>query len=858
MTVELIGQPSPYPIEIGGAGAGHVFVPLSDLSVGIGDDAQVILSTAYRKTSTGSYVTNGTENDIFVRLRSCTFIAPVFGGDRFTTRNASEQVQRVRMGYVAARHFTDDANRGAWTDFRPQHHGGNVGSFAFSGLDGTTRTFQFRPNTPGDADNCTTNLESMLLSDDPGASAEAGMYWDLLGFVVNDGAVFDLVSLSRFRLRIKKDGDSNCGGGYVEPATGTTDFVLRQARNGVLQQAASNISYDVRGARVQWPSVLLESICAERGLDMDVNSASHGGSWQGEMGAANRAALTDAYWAHPYDDVIDRLDEAFQAGPAWTSGAHWSGGTWRPHLWMVGSAKNDWIQAAFGDTAFLGATYQASIKALMDAILTLVPDVVILAHTSAENDAPGFDSYARFGAGCTAGGATGRGFQNGSTAGAEGATGLYLSLQRDGAAAGLPTSMASPLHWTGTQHAALAAAVKSLTASWLDAALGVVFVDLTSGSDAAAGTFAAPKRTLAGAGTSWGALAVKCGGTTTDDLPIPASGTAGRPKLVFGYGSGAAPIIGGIDTDGNEHVHVFGVDITGGTDGVTVASGAGLRFTRVRSYSHSGHGFAIAGGTVTIELCEGYSNGGQGLDVSGSAAITGRRNKWRLNTGNGVKVAGTATVVEDGAHVIADGSHGVLVSGGTATYRNSKLAVPTSPAANFISATFADGGALVLEHCLGYNGNQNATLISYVVRATGSGRVTWKNCIFAKAVNDLATYVWVDAVGASGNIEAARNTAHEDSGQPFRYAVGPILATATLHTFATWGALTDRTGATLGSGSAQGATGISTTPTQDLALDKPTTSIAEGLGATLAGVPRDYFKRTRPASGAQDAGPFIL
>jgi len=871
MSVELAGTATAYPVELGGEAADNVFTPITDLSVSAHEDAQVVLSPAYDRTADGTFVTNSPNNPATIRLRAATLALAVYRNARMSARNANGEEWRPRLGYVAMRRFTSFAAKGDPTIARPSMHDADVGSCGFSGLDGTTALYEWTPCTPGDGENCTTKMESMVLPEHAGS--EHGMYWELAGFVTNREAVFDLVSISRFRLREKQDGDSNSPGGYLEPESGSTNFNLRQARNGVLGQPASDIPYDVRGSTRQWPTLLMDEYASTRGFDRDVNSAAHGGRFQGIMGPNTRASLSAQFWTNLYLDVIDTLDKPFHQSTPWTSGAHWSGGAWRPHVWLLGSAKNDWLRRAFeiagafgaaGEEYFGGATYQGGIKATLDALLALCPDTAVLAHTSAEIDGGGVDTYARFKAACIAGGADGRAFQDGSTPGAEGATGLYLSLQRDGAAAGLPTNMSTaPLHWTATQHAALVSAVKALVFSWLDAALGIKFVDSAT-AGGGTGTFAAPFNTIAAAGSSWTMLALK--GTFAEKLTLGASGTAGKPKVVYSY-SGTAVISGGagardcIDTGGHSNVWIHGVDLSGGIVGLKIASGTGVRASHVLAHGCTSHGISIAGGTVTLETCDGYSNAGQGLDVSGAASVTGRRNTWRQNTGSGVRVSGTAVVLEDGVHVHSNTDYGYRASAGTATLRNSKVAVGTAPAA-FNSATMADGGTLLLENCLLHNGSADPAVITYLVRATGSGRVGWENCIFQKATNDLATFVWVDAVGASGNITKAKNTAHLNSGQPLKYAVGPTLIGAATYDYAGWRALTDRSGVQLDVGSAHGATGLSVTPSSDVLTDRPTAataSIARNLGTNLsASFTRDFLRRTRPASGAWDAGPWIF
>ena len=53
----------------------HTFTAMSSLSVGTREDAQVILSPGWRRTSSGSYVTNSPKNGVLVKVNGATAAA---------------------------------------------------------------------------------------------------------------------------------------------------------------------------------------------------------------------------------------------------------------------------------------------------------------------------------------------------------------------------------------------------------------------------------------------------------------------------------------------------------------------------------------------------------------------------------------------------------------------------------------------------------------------------------------------------------------------------------------------------------------------------------------------------------------
>ena len=878
MTIEIHSLPLVTPVEIDADPPAARFVSVQSLSVDAQNDAQLVLSAGWTRTNTGTYITNSPKNPFLVRLIGATIVFPVLSSSKLGETNAAGTLLGPRLGHFAQRYFTDDKSRGSWSYVRPQAQGVNAGSLGWSGLDGTTRFFEFCPNGPGDGDNCTVALASMTLPAD-NVDTEFGMFWELVGFIVNEDAVFDLVRVSQMLFEVDEHGDSN-DGGYTAPTSGGASYDLQQARTGLVTGALSTESFSPSGAMVQWLHQCLTSYCADRNLALDIRGNVHGGAWQGVMGSTTRTYITDSIWPGCYRDLIDRRNETFHDDTEVTSGSHWTGGTRRPKLVTIGSFVNDCIRALlekFGlsgfpiDSAFRGSTHQAATKAVIDAIVAEFADAKILVHTGVYTDrglgsaagVPHVDTNERTENAACAGSPDGRSFSNNGAAGAESGIGLYLPLADYTAQTGISTTInLASVHFTEAQHTSIKNAVYSVFSTWLDSALGIVFVDATNGNDGNAGTFAAPKKTISGAGSSWTYLALS--GTFAETITISAHGTQYAPKTVFRYGSTAT--INAINTNSKNYVLVHGVTVTAST-GFAIATGSGIRLSHVTASGCSTAGAAISSGTVTVEHST-FTGCGIGLNLSGSATVTGRRNTYTGNT-NGVKTAGTVTFNDDGSHLMESSEHGVYVTAGAVRLTNCKLATLAAPSGSFLTDLFAavmvTGGQANVFNCHLHNANTSNIAtggeISYCIRATGSGLVQWKNCVFTTASNVYATYVWLEAVGASGNVVAASNNAYQtfDSPLDIKFAVGATLAGATQYVFATWSLLTNRSAATIESGSSYGQTGITCTGTSDIVSDRPATSNANGIGANLtATFTRDYFRVTRPASGAWDAGPWII
>lgn len=851
-----------------------VFHPITSLSVGIGEDAQVILSAAWRQTSRGTFISNSPNNPCLTAPRGSTRWAAVFGSTENTIKRDDGKRHRVNPPFVNVRAFTSFLSPGAYTNTRPTYSEAG-GLFVHELPAGTSCVVEWKVATPSDATGGDTSIESQKISGDAGVTANRGMYLELIGFMIDEGASFDLVTIPPFRLLELRHGDSNSCAGYVHPTTDGPSYTLTQHRSGVVGQGVSAQSYDPRGAALQYPSIIMDEYCSTRGFNRDTIEISHGAKWQGIMGPLTRQHIVDYIWKNPTDNVYDSLAKPFPTATAFNDPAHWSGGGSNPLVGWYGSVENDAFQRVIeilqtfgvGDEGrFGGATFQAAIKATLDLWTSTFPDCRIIAHTGSLNDAtfaaitPTLDTFARFTAACTGGGGTGRGFSTPSTTGAEDAIGYLFRVSDYENVTGISSSITAELHYDEAECIAIRDAVKTALFAWLDRALKVTFVDGVNGLDGNAGTYAAPKKTIGAAGSAWNFLSVAAG-TYNEKITYGASGTATIPKTIFARG-GTVVIDGGgvrdgVDFGSRSHVLLQNVEITNAVVGVKSTGGTDQRMKHVVVHGCTSHGFSLAGAsTGMVDFCEAYANVGRGIDVAGTCSFTGRRNNWHGND-YGVKGSGTATFIDDGSHIHENTNHQSWTAGATVTYRHCKLAIGAYPTDQLFACSFTESGNTSLENCFLYNGNVDPLIAAYCIRCIGGGRVAFRNCIMTHAVNDFDVYVWVDATGPSGNIVESKNNVYLDEGQTLRFSYGATLGEgyANARAFTDWQLLTDTSSRLLDRGSKNGAVDLSTTAATAIEDDVPgVASIAVGAGADLsASYTKDFYKR--PWGATWDAGP---
>ena len=835
------------------------FVSILSMSVATSDDAQAVMSVAWRITTHG-YACNSPQNSMILAPVGIERFAVKFSSADLTDTNLEGVRHRPRMGRIAWRTFTDLQSRGAWNYAKPTYSPG--GGLFIHEFAARSCFIEIRPVGPCDAEGSDAALESMRMAED-GAAADRGMWWEIEGFYVNEEARFDLVSVAAMPFRVLSHSDSN-GAGNTEPDSGSTVDVVESPRAALILQGISSSSWDDRGSNAQWHTIWFETFCAERGLFTDFAACHHGGRHQSACGPNQRANIK-GFWPGYYPDLIDSFFEPFPGGPSITDPQHWANG-WTEDVAKIDSYANDELRRFFelsgdfgaaGENYFGGSQIQASVKALADYVTTTRPAAKMFAVTTTQSDAAGVDTLAKVKAGYIAGAPNGRGFRYGTTPGvSEDSKGLFLALSDY--ATGAPTQFGSGIrtHYTATEHAAIAAAIKSPWDSWFDSSFVVKYVDGANGNDANPGTYASPKKTAAAAisGATW--LMLKAG-TSCGSLTLAASGTSTAPVRVSTYGVGASATLSALNTNSKSNIWIYGVRVTGGTVGVTIAGGTGVRLSHVVADGNSSHGWSITGGTVTLESCEGNSNGGDGFNVAGGT-ITARRTIAHDNTGFGIRwTAGTFT--GDGDRFYSNSSHQVSNAGATVTLRNGKIASKIHSIASLLAIVHGTAGTTVLEQMHLHDSNEDNSTASYYVQALSTNRIAWRNCVFSRFTpSDVNGLIWIGSFGASGNVDQAQNSAHDDSStQIYRFGYGATFGDLSLPghsvdwtTFKTW---TDRSGRPLAQNSVMGATGITATASGAIVDEIPAAgTLSKGIGAAI-GVSKDYFRRVRSAA---NAGPW--
>lgn len=837
------------------APAATKFVPIGSLSRSTFEDAQVGMSVMWKETANATIITNSPGNSLRLNLHSPTRFAVKFATNELTDTNIDGDRHRPRMGWMAVRTYTDPTAPGDWTYIRPTYSPG--GGLFVHDFDGDCMV-EIRPVGQCDAEGASPALESMRTSEE-GAAADRGMWWEIAGFYVNEECEFDLVSIEQQPIKVLTFSDSN-GAGNTDPETGSDSYELESPRYALIGQGTGVSSWDPRGTNVQWFTALLESYASARGVALDVGTNNHGGAYQTVCGPNTRANI-QGFWPGFYKDGIDRIFTPFQDGDSITGGAYHLPG-WSPDLVMLSSFANDLLRAIYeyagsfgaaGESYFRGATVQANAKALCDYVLTTFTNAKMFVVQSWQTDAGAggiVDTMTRIKNAFTAGGGTGRTFQNNNTAGAEGTTGLFISLADYAAQLGLSTTLnLGALHLGATKHAAVAAAIGPTFNTWFDTATGTVYLDTVNGNDGNAGTFAAPKKTFAGTGTSWTRLGV-FRGSNMGSISLGASGTVGLPKTIFAVGSGAAPIATAIATNSKSNVRIRGIDVQGM---VTITTGTGITLSHCKVHGSGTHGFSISGGTVLIEFSDIYGNTSNGIEISGGT-VTTKRCTIHGND-NGVRVATGATFTDDRSHVYENAKRGIWTNGGTTTVKNAKLAMVAAPPANnigdlttFHGASYCDGGTANLYNVFFYNAAVNGNL-GYSIRSLGAGITNYRNCVFDRVLVLTNPYILVDAVGGSGNIGTATNNVFLNAASDAllcAYGASYAAILSNLKTIPAWKALTSRTGS-MDSSSTNTSIESETSATSSFVADlsaMPSAAIVAGvdLSATFT---TDYFNRTR-------------
>lgn len=860
--------------------APFVFTPIGALSVGRSEDAQVVMTVAYDPTIDGAYIVTSPQNPLRIKLRRATHAMICYALAGTNALSADGFPLRLRPGHVAQRSYVNPANPGSPTVVRPTYNGDDeAGSCGFGDLASGTYYFEWDPCGVPDGEGATSALDSQATDGD-----EPGMWWKVVGFVTNPEAEFDVVDRAGVPLEEVSIQDSN-DGAYLQPQVGSTTYPLREVRAALVADDLTTEDFDERGALDQFGHTMAEEYATTRGFVRSQCTMSHGARPQSAWGSNTRAWITANLWRRMYPDTVDSLTTPTIGGVSWLDPAHWSrrldADPFDAKFFRGGSGTNDWVRrlqeiaGRFGansvephDAVFDGATLQANVKALLDAIISTFARAAVLFHTSTQVDVTGVSTFAMFEAACCAGSPNGRAFQNDTTPGAEGLRGLYVKLSRYAAQTGISTLFTAPLHYTATQHAAIKDAIKVVVFPWLDAALGVVFVSKSTGNDGNAGTYASQKKTITAAlaVSTWKYVSIEAD-TYFEKITINKSGSSTLDRVTL-MARGAVTINGsgirdGIDTSTRSHVLVRGIDFVNVVNGWTHSSGSGIVFHDCEIAGASTTGALITGGTVSARRVRvSNSPAAVGFSFSGTATVATRRCDLS-GCAYGVKAFGSAVHVDYGSVIHDNVTHEVWSTGSASTtLRNGKVAVGTQPVNNLHAAIYVDGsGTAVVENGLIYNGNADGGLVSYAIHADSDGaRVAWRNVVFGKADNDLAVKVWVKNAGATGNIVEGVGSEHHDSGQPFQYAVGSTSAApqfATPMSFATWQLLQDRSLRAVDSGSIEHDTRVACEPSDDVPDSAPGNGVRNAIGANLtSSYSVDYFARLRESTGPWYAGPW--
>lgn len=832
-------------------------------------------------------VTNKVGASLWIRVRNSTAVGPVFSSTHYGTTGRDSQIIKVRPGLMAYRQFTTPDTRDAatFTSFDPQLSTTGASIVSPSSTD---VMIEFITRHVGSVYGGTSGSESMLLPNEGGV--ECGLFWAISGFVASSGTTFEPIEWPQLPFEWSTFSDSNAEARVVA-ATGDETITVEEPRGSLLtgQDGVSSVTWNAVGVTANWPWLLKDYICKRLNRRPSCIWNAHGGAWQsGEMATNYREIWTEDIWPGLYGNPSTRLFKRRNSDAGWRAvGDRVTLGTFAPKLWLHTSFLNDVLRASLASAlgtvtdTFSGAAIKdstgkrAGSAGVIQKILDELPSTKILAIIGpATDDGASSGSFvsntiANIWAALTGNDSAYFRFGSGE---ADSATGLAIKLSDYAATTGLSTGI-SYLHFTENENALVFDAIKSTVESWLHTALGIVFVDSVNGSNANAGTFSAPKQTIAGAGTSWSILALKRGSTFAETMTVGTSGTSGSPKVICAYGtSGANPIVyGGLGArncatiTARSYLTFNAIDFAGGIVGVEFATSANeIKFYDCNFYSNFSHGVSasVTGSGNVFERCTVYSNVGDGIAIASSISVTLRRCTVRNNTGNGVSIAGTATITDERSCVRNNSGNAYNVTAGTANLRNVQLATSTTGIAALGAALYATGGTVSALNCLIYNAAEGTA--QYAISATGTSLLTAINCIIAGYNNDNSAYVRVGSTGVSGNVASMTNNVHDNYAgigtTALKYVVWSGVGQPAVYAFAQWSALTNTSGATIESGSVNADAKLTASPLGGNYAALPLTgSAADNVGANLtATFSNDWRNKTRASSGSWDAGPWII
>jgi hypothetical protein len=243
---------------------------------------------------------------------------------------------------------------------------------------------------------------------------EHGEFWDLIGFVADEGCTFGNASFVIPRKKFLVIGDSiNSGsvsGGTTITHRSAATYLVDAISNPPLTFPASlESSWDQRGSHAGFVRKLIDNWATNStGTTPDPNVLNHRwpnivnlsrpGQWQGTMGPLQRVVHTVTVPGF-YSDMINRYYRRRLGASDFSDAADWTGG-WAPDLVIIASFANDMLRGIFesnysvllgGESYFRGTAVKDAIGSrttgLIAAIIAKWPSAKILVVGSSMTDA---------------------------------------------------------------------------------------------------------------------------------------------------------------------------------------------------------------------------------------------------------------------------------------------------------------------------------------------------------------------------------------------------------------------------------------------------------------------------------------
>ena len=902
MTVPVATPARATPIPIDGPIARNRITSVADLmppdTKALWDNDVCLLVGPSARYSNGCIVSAAIGEPIIVRVKNGTRAGLVFSDAFYDRYNHDSERMAVVPGLFAVRQYStpDERALATWTEFQPVVNDCGMTVIDITGSDVYVEFVQKHVTWIRGA---TTAAESMYLKTEGGV--ENGLVTAISGVVTNEDATLEPVEWPQMPFEYGEFSDSNAQARTVAE-NGEPEITMTEPAY-VLVNIGSTVATGTwarTGVLAQWPYLVSNALADRIGRRPALFRNSFGGRWQGGEMAEDFLDVYRAYWPHPFPNPSEGWDRPGTLATSVLDAANRiTLGQYKPKIFGLYSFVNDALRAAKAyalnqitpgsvtDT-FSGSAIKDSVgkKAgsvgLMQQIVDALPSTMILAILGPMTDADVASTWpsTTFTKIWEAITGTDSAYYRCGSGQADANKGLALRLSDYIGSTGIPNDL-SVLHFTATQHAAIYNAIFSIIESWVHTQLGFVFVDSVNGNDSNAGTIAAPKKTLSGAGTSWSSLFMKCGSIFAELATFATSGTSGAPKFIGAYGTGDPPIIyGGLGArncatiTGRSYLTFNRIHFAGGIVGVSLATSAtGISFYDCAMYSNTSHGVSIGvtGSTNLFERCAIYSNGADGINSASSVSFTTRRCDIHDNAVEGVSNNGTATWIDERSVIRKNGQDQVLMTGGTISLRCSQLVMADNPSipsvspAVFAACVRANAGTATLYNVL--FDNRTVGNPSYCLSMTGTSRFTEKNCIWTGSNSETAPFLRIEAFGASGNCDAMSNCAADDFDgagvTTLKYVIwanGAGVETAVALDFAGLQARTDRSGNQINANGVEGHIGLGADPATDPFGAVPDeTSVCIGAGTNLSGTfGFDWRNRKRPTSGSWDIGPWRL